>query len=307
MHVASRIIGSSSKPTQRLPLFFYAVFFFCFGTVMYMSGVVMALPRILLRLDYYLLPLYPAIALLVARWLTVPTGASKAESSWDAFDRAWSRAASLVAAGGFAAVALLPGRFDTGWLPSPAACSLLVAVASASAFAALVTAFRPAPRLLLGVLASGSAVLGVVLAGFFLPAFRAAQPNRALSDEVRRELQFRPEARVVACEDSARVERDLLFDARVAVERRCDLWNVAPSREPFLFLLRLEERRSLMAIPGFREVARYRYLPAATLTLAGLLEPKKPALVVLGANFATSDPVAEARRKKSRKRGLREE
>ncbi len=255
------------------------------------------------KLDYYLLPLYPAISLLVARWLKGASG----EGSWDGFDRAWIRGTSLVAAAGFAAFAMLPGRFDTAWLPSPAACHLLVAVSVSAALGSLATAFRPSARLLLRALAGGSAALVLVLAAFFLPAFRAAQPNRTLAEEIRRERQFRPQARVVACVDPARVERDVLFEARVTVERRCDLWNVAPSREPFLFLLRLEEQRSLEAIPGFREVARYRYLPAATLTLSGFLEPNEPALVVLGANFATSDPVAEARRKKERKRDLREE
>ena len=141
----------------------------------------------------------------------------------------------------------------------------------------------------------------------FLPAFRAAQPNRALAEDVRRERSYRPDARVVACVDPARVERDVLFEARVTVERRCDLWNVAPSNEPFLFLLRPEERESLERIPGFREVTHYRYLPAATLTLSGFLEPREPRLVVLGANFATGDPVAEARRKKLRKQEFRQE
>jgi hypothetical protein len=111
----------------------------------------------------------------------------------------------------------------------------------------------------------------------------------------------------VACTDPARVERDVLFLARVTVERRCDLWSVAPSRVPFLFLLRPEEEGSLQAIPGFREVARYRYLPAATLTLSGFLDPRPVGLVVLGANFATDDPVAETRRKKQRKQELRGE
>ena len=72
-------------------------------------------------------------------------------------------------------------------------------------------------------------------------------------------------------------------------------------------MLRREEQASLEAIPGFREVARYRYLPAATLTLSGILEPKAAGVIVLGANFATGDPLAEARRKKQRKQELRKE
>lgn len=273
------------------------------GSALLTAWILLALVPLSLsrgKLDYYLLPLYPAIALLVARWLTAP-------GAWDGLDLGWSRGAALVAAAGFGALGLLPGRFDTGWLPSPAACFLLAAVTLVAALASVGAAVRPSPRRLLFTFATASAAVGIVLATFFLPAFRAAQPNAALARDVRRERQFRPEARVVACADPARVERDVLFLARVTVERRCDLWSVAPSRVPFLFLLRPEEYRSLQAIPGFREVARYRYLPAATLTLSGFLEPKGAGLVVLGANFDTSDPVAEERRKKTRKRSLREQ
>ena len=264
-------------------------------------GLLALLPLSLSRgkLDYYLLPLYPAIALLVARWLF-------GVRSWDAFHRAWSRGASLVAAVGLAALALLPGRFDTGWLPSPAACHLLVAVAGTAALASLAAAVWPSPRSLFVSLAAGSAAMGLVLATFFLPAFRAGQPNAALVEDVRRERRIWPAARIVACADPARVERDVLFEARITVERRCDLWSVAPSFQPFLFVLRPEEQASLEAIPGFREVARYRYLPAATLTLSGFLEPQAPGVIVLGANFVSADPVAEARRKKQRKQELHE-
>jgi 4-amino-4-deoxy-L-arabinose transferase-like glycosyltransferase len=251
------------------------------------------------KLDYYLLPLYPAIALLVGRWLTLHT--------WTRFDRGWGRLALLLSAVGFSAVAGLPERLDSWWLPSPAACFLLVSLSLGAAFACLVAAWRPTPIRMLAALGGGAWAVGLVLTAFFLPAFRAAQPNHALAEDVRRERTHRPDARVAACSDPARVERDVLFEARVAVEHRCDLWNVAPSSEPYLFLLRPQEHRSLERIPGFREVARYRYLPAATLTLSGFLVPSEPEPVVLGANFSTADPVAELRRKRLRKQELREE
>jgi len=251
------------------------------------------------KLDYYLLPLYPAIALLIARWLTT--------EKWEGLDRGFARGALIVAALGFVTVGFLPGRFDTAWLPAPWVCALLQGVALASAPAALPAAVHPTGKRTLAALAAGSAAIGVLLGGAFLPAFRAGQPNQEIAQDLARERAFKGSARVVACADPARVERDILFEARVAVERRCDLWDVAPSRAPYLFLLRPEEHRSLAVIPGFREVARYRYLPAATLTLGGLLEPREPQLVVLGANFATEDPVAELRRRKQRKQELREE
>ena len=186
------------------------------------------------KLDYYLLPLYPAMALLVGRWLS--------EVTWARADRAFARVALLLSAAGLGAVAALPQRFDSAWLPSPFACAVLVAVALGGALACLRAAFRCTPGRVLGTLAAAAGGIGVVLVTAFLPAFRAAQPNRALAEDVRRERSYRPDARVVACDDPARVERDVLFEARVTVERRCDLWNVAPSKEPFLFLLRPEER-----------------------------------------------------------------
>jgi hypothetical protein len=213
----------------------------------------------------------------------------------------------VVAAVGFVTAAFLPGRFDTAWLPAPWVCALFQALAVLSGLLALAAAARPTGPRTLAALSAGSALLGLLLGGAFLPAFRAAQPNRRLAEDVARERAFRPEVLVVACTDPARVERDVLFAARVAVERRCDLWDVAPSREPYLFLLRPEEFQSLAVIPSFREVARHRYLPAATLTLSGLLAPREPALIVLAANYATGDPVAERRRRRSRKQELREE
>jgi hypothetical protein len=215
--------------------------------------------------------------------------------------------ALILGAAGLAGLAVLPWRFDSAWLPGPIACGALVAVALAGGLACLWASFRTTPDRVFGVLAASAGAIGILLVAAFLPAFRKAQPNRTLASDVRRERSYRPDVRVVACEDPARVERDVLFEARLTVERRCDLWNVAPASEPFLFLLRPEEHESLAAIPGFREVARYRYLPATTLTLAGVLRPQAPRLVVLGANFATGDPAAELRRKKVRKQEFRRE
>jgi 4-amino-4-deoxy-L-arabinose transferase-like glycosyltransferase len=251
------------------------------------------------KLDYYLLPLYPAIALLVGRWLTVVP--------WSRFDRVWTRASLVVLGAAAGALVFVPDRLDPSFLPSPAACQALATIGAAAALVCFSLAVRPSPGRVLWALAGTAGALGLLLASAFLPAFRDAQPNQALAEDVRRERAHEPRARVVACSDPARVERDVLFEARVTVERRCDLWDVAPSDTPFLLLLRPEEHASLSAIPGFREVARYRYLEAATLTLSGFLSPRPPALVILAANFGTRDPVAESRRKKKRKQELRAE
>jgi hypothetical protein len=133
-----------------------------------------------------------------------------------------------------------------------------------------------------------------------------AQPHEAVVQDVRRELRYRPDAVVVACSDPLRVQRDLLFRVRTAVDERCDLWALASSSRPFLLLLDPDERQSLIGAEGLREVARYRYLPASSLTLAGVVDPPSPSEMTLAANFATDDPVAETKRKRERKRALRE-
>jgi hypothetical protein len=92
----------------------------------------------------------------------------------------------------------------------------------------------------------------------------------------------------------------------VVVRRRCDLWSLAPTGEPFLFLLRPDERASLAAVPGFREISHHRYLPATVLTLGGLLGRPDPGVMTLAANYRTDDPAAETKRRQDRKRALRE-
>jgi hypothetical protein len=154
-------------------------------------------------------------------------------------------------------------------------------------------------------LSVSSACVFVGLVTLFLPAFWAAQPNAHIVADVVRERQFRPDAQVVACADPSRAERDLLFHGRVVVETRCDLWGLAPSKAPFLFLLTPAERASFAAVPGFREVSTHRYLPATALTLSGLLDARPPGLITLAANYRTGDPVAETKRKQDRKREMR--
>ncbi len=168
------------------------------------------------------------------------------------------------------------------------------------AVAVRVTPLRAAAALSLSV-----AAVFVVLVGRFLPAFHAAQPNRAVVEDVARERLHRPDVRVLACSDPARVRRDILFHARVATIERCDLWSLASSRLPFLMLLGPEERASLESIPSYREVSEHRYLPATALTLSGLLNPPDPEVLVLAANYATTDPVAETKRRRGFKRAVK--
>jgi 4-amino-4-deoxy-L-arabinose transferase-like glycosyltransferase len=249
------------------------------------------------KIDYYLLPLYPALSLLLGRFFSGPP--------FDALERAWTRAALGVVAIGLLLLPLARGSVAPAWLPGRLATASVGAIAVAGALACAAAARRPRGVLVLGVLSGTAAAVFLGLVTLLLPAFWAAQPNDEIVADVARERRFRPDVQVVACSDPSRAERDLLFHARVAMITRCDLWSLAPSRSPFLFLLSPAELASLASVPGFREISTHRYLPATVLTLDGLLHPRAPGTVTLAANYRTDDPVAETKRKKDRKREMR--
>ena len=258
----------------------------------------MAVPLSLSRgkIDYYLLPLLPAASLVIGSHLA---------AEWDRTDREWARAALIA----FAVIALVPAalqpRIPTDWLPGWPAQVALTVLGAAAALAAALAAARPSPSRVAAVFAGGTAATLALLAGAFLPAFRAAQPNGAVVTDVRRERAWRPDAEVAACGDPARVARDLLFETRLVAQDRCDVWNPASSRLPFLLLVGTEQRRSLESVPGIREVAVYHCVPAAAMTLGQILSGLEPEPFVLLANYHTDDPVAETKRVKDRKRALR--
>jgi 4-amino-4-deoxy-L-arabinose transferase-like glycosyltransferase len=258
----------------------------------------MAVPLSLSRgkIDYYLLPLLPAASLVIGSHLA---------AEWDRVDRAWARVALIA----FAPIALVPAalqpRIPTDWLPGWPAQVALIALGAAVALAAAVAAARPSPPRVAAVFAGGTAATLALLAGAFLPAFGAAQPNAAVVIDVRRERAWRPDAELAACGDPARVARDLLFETRLVAQDRCDVWNPASSRLPFLLLVGTEERRSLESVPGIREVAVYHCVPVAAMTLGQILSGLETERMVLLANYHTDDPVAETKRVKDRKRALR--
>jgi 4-amino-4-deoxy-L-arabinose transferase-like glycosyltransferase len=269
------------------------------GTRLLAAWVLLALVPLSLsrgKIDYYLLPLYPAVSLVVGRFfVAVP---------WLRLEREWARVVLVLGAFSLLLLTRVGPSFPSGWLPPAWAQTLLVATAAAGAAAGLLAAVRPAPARVLTALAGSAAAVSFVLAAFFLPAFWGGQPNRRIADDVRREQLFRPDATVALCVDPSRAERDILFRARVAVEQTCDLWSLAASREPYLLLVRPEVRRSFRALPGFREVDRYPVLAATALTLAGLREPPRPDEMVLGANYVTADPEAERRARRLYKKML---
>ena len=94
------------------------------------------------------------------------------------------------------------------------------------------------------------------------------------------------------------------LSVRITPVADCDLWSFAGSREPFLLLATPAQDASFRVDPRYRQIATYRYLPADTLTLQGLLSPEQPRELVLGANFPTKDPVAKVKRKREYRKML---
>src|SRR6185436_4433339 len=103
-----------------------------------------------------------------------------------------------------------------------------------------------------------------------LPAGVRGRPNRAMVEDVARELRFRPDLRMAFCSDPTRVRRDVLLEVRINAIAECDLWSLAGSREPFLLLATPAQDASFRVDRRYRHIATYRYLPADTLTLQGL-------------------------------------
>ncbi|MCM2257783.1 MAG: glycosyltransferase family 39 protein [Vicinamibacteria bacterium] len=252
------------------------------------------------KIDYYLLPLYPPLALCAAWWL------ERADARANAFAlRAWAGVLALALCG----LALLPAPFDPRWLPAAWVQLGLRAVLVVGGAALLLLAWRPDPRRLTVTLASLASAASLLLFAGYAPAFRAAQPNSALTEDVARERRFVAGAQLVYCDDSARAERDILFHARHAGWHECELWAFAADERPFLFLLTPEEEAALRGAASLREVSRYPMLGAAALGLRGLLAGVHPTEIVLLANYATTDPVADKKRKrefrKERKQAIR--
>lgn len=249
------------------------------------------------KIDYYLLPVYPPLALLVGRYLSVV--------DWRRGDRVAARAAMLLLGLPLVVAAFLPVPLPAAWLPGLDVQLLLRGLALSAGALLLASVVRPSPRRILGLLAASTAMLFLVLVLWFLPAFRKGQPNQAIVADVLREHRYRPDAEMISCDDPLRVERDILFEARLAGRDRCDLWNFASSDYPYLLLVSAEERASLRRVPGLRVVREYPYVPATVLTLEGLLRTPAPERLSLLANYPTRDPVAIRKAKKERKRALR--
>jgi 4-amino-4-deoxy-L-arabinose transferase-like glycosyltransferase len=251
------------------------------------------------KIDYYLLPLYPAASLLVARVFTSPRS--------DGLETLWVRGALVLEAAILGFLPFVLVRVPSPWLGGGARAA--GGVACALAVAALLRAVaRPRPGAVLATLAAVSGGLFVFAASILVPAFVSAQPNAALVAEVLRERAFRPDVSVASCSDPTRAGRDLLFHARLVVLERCDLWNPASADQPFLLLLQRNERDSLRSLPEFRMVSGHDYLESAAVNLERLLAPLEPGALFLAANYPSTDPAVleETRRRRERAERLQD-
>ena len=107
------------------------------------------------KIDYYLLPIYPAVSLVIGRYLAcVP---------WKQADRAWASVVLMVEALALVLVLVRPPRIPDGWLPGALPRVLLVAVVAAGATFLLAVAVRPTPRRAAAALASLVAAAWLVL------------------------------------------------------------------------------------------------------------------------------------------------
>ena len=251
------------------------------------------------KLDYYLLPVLPAVSLALGTYFV--------EAGWRRLDRAWSGTALFLLAGSAAVLPWALTRFPAEWLPPHAQVLGLTALAAGCSTVLAFGAARPRPRGAILSVAGVSAALFASLAALTLPPFVRAQPNAGIVEDVLRERAYRPDLSLAACEDPTRAERDVLFQARLAARLRCDLWAPAASDSPYLLLLEPNEGDSLLRIEGLRVVSRRPYLPASALTLRGLLRGPQPSVLTLAANFETDEPLAVRKRLRERRKAIRAE
>jgi 4-amino-4-deoxy-L-arabinose transferase-like glycosyltransferase len=229
------------------------------------------------KLDYYLLPLYPAAALIVGRYLRVAP---------------WSRELRSILSFALAVLGavliLLPVpvlRMPTDWRPQGAVLVATVCLLLVTGAACLGVSFRPKPNTALSVLVAALAVAFGIANVSILPAFYRGEPNAAILAAVTREQLSQPTLGFTAHRDPTQIHRALLFDSRLVVEESNDLASLALSGRPYLLLADTDEAEVLKATGSVREVGSYLYLGAGAFRVRGFLAPPIPRRLVLLANF----------------------
>jgi 4-amino-4-deoxy-L-arabinose transferase-like glycosyltransferase len=262
--------------------------------VLLLWSLLMLVPLSLSRgkIDYYLLPLLPPLSILMGAYLALGR-----PSPWTLRSVAVLTAALLLGAARFP---MLPGAFA----PAPSTVDWMRGLFVLAALVCLAAAFRPKAASVVGACAASVLVAALFLFGAIVPAYRTAQPTEEFLDHIARERIYAPDLQVVVCDDTLRLQRDILFTLRVPVMERCELWQVASSPKKFLMIVTLLQDRSLRNAPNVRHVATRKHLPADITRLGTLLAGPQLANVGLIANFATDDPVARWKRNREFKRWL---
>ena len=262
--------------------------------VMLIWSLLMLVPLSLSRgkIDYYLLPLLPPLSLLIGAYLASGAPAPR----------------TLRALAGLAAL-LLIGAVFFPMLPAPFAppAATLTAMRAFFVLAAagcLLTALRPTAHAVVSVCAVSVLGAALFLFGAIVPAYRAAQPTEELLDHIARERVYTPDLQIAVCDDTLRLQRDILFTLRIPVVEHCELWQVASSSRKFLMIVTLLQERSLRTADRVRHIASLNHLPADVTRLSTLLEGARVSKVGLLANFQTTDPVARWKRNREFKRWL---
>jgi 4-amino-4-deoxy-L-arabinose transferase-like glycosyltransferase len=229
------------------------------------------------KLDYYLLPLYPAAALIVGRYLRV--------TPWSRGLRAILSFALAVLG---AALILLPVpvlRMPGDWRPQGAVLVVTVCLLLVAGGACLAVAFRPTSGASLRVLVAALAVAFGITYISVLPAFYRGQPNAAILAAASREQLLQPSLGIAVHGDPLQLHRDFLFESRVVIEESNDLHSLALAARPYLLLADGEEAEKLKTTTPVREVGSYTYLDAGVFSFRGVLAPPVPRRLVLLANF----------------------
>lgn len=244
------------------------------------------------KIDYYLLPILPPLGILIGAYLAFGRPSART-----------LRLLGLVAGGlllGAAFFPMLPAPFA----PSPTMVRAMRGFLGLASLACILSAIRPAARLVVSI--SAAAVLGTALFlfGAIVPAYRSAQPTQAFLDDIARERVFTPDLEVAVCDDSLRLQRDILFTLRIPVVEQCELWAVVSSSRKFLIIATSAQETSLKTAESVRHIATRDHLPADVTRLGTLLEGAKVSPVGLLANFRTKDPVARWKENREWKRWL---
>jgi 4-amino-4-deoxy-L-arabinose transferase-like glycosyltransferase len=265
-----------------------------FVRILFAWSLLMLVPLSLSRgkIDYYLLPILPPLAIVIGLYLALGSPAPRT-----------LRALAVLSA------ILLLGAVWFPMLPEPfsppaSTVKWMHAFFVIASLACLLTAIRPKARAVVTVVAASVLGTALFLFGAIVPAYRAAQPTDEFLDHIARERAYTPDLQIAVCDDTLRLQRDILFTLRIPVVEHCELWQVASSPRKFLMIVTLLQERSLRTADNVRHIASEKHIPADVTRLGTLLEGAQVAKVGLLANFQTTDPVARWKRNREFKRWL---